>query len=41
MFIYKKSLGDITALCDSVITIIKWSASDLLTFEVMIVIFQH
>lgn len=41
MFIDREMLGDTSALCDIVSTIIKSSVSDLLTFEVMLVIFQH
>ena len=41
IFIDKIALGDISVSCDTVITIIKWSASDLLIFRVMIVIFQY
>lgn len=41
MFIDKETLGDISALCDIVTTIIKLNVSDPLTFEVMLVIFQR
>lgn len=40
MYIEKEALGNILALCNIITTIITSSISDLLTFEVMIVIFS-